>query len=485
MKRVNKKQMGSHTRQPSATSIQKIFEDQRAKALQLRTSDAQRRLAKITRLREAIVAQTKAIHAAAYADFKKPAAEVDLTEIFPVLIEIKDARKHLKKWMRPKRVSPTLPLFGTSARVRSEPKGVCLIISPWNYPLNLTFGPLVSALAAGNTVIIKPSEYTPHMSALMEKIVREIFTENEVTVIQGDEKVAANLLKLPFDHIFFTGSPAVGKVVMTAAAKNLASVTLELGGKSPVIVDKSANIKKSAGNIMWSKFANNGQTCIAPDILYVHESVKEQFVREATKRLNAVYGADSRSQMNNPDYCRIVNARHFKRVKHLLDDAKAKGASVLAGGDSDAADNFLSPTILDNLSPKSDIMHQEIFGPLLPIITFSDLTQVIDDINSRPKPLALYIFGRDKKRNEQILKNTSAGGSCINTSAVHFLHANLPFGGVNNSGIGNAHGEYGFKAFSHERAVLTDKFSVTSNLFPPYTKWVRRQINLVVGLFRR
>ncbi len=465
--------------------MQGIFAQQREKALALRTSDAASRIQKLKRLREAVVAHTKDIYAAGYADFKKPVAEIDLTEIFPVLIEIKDAQKHLKKWMRPKPAPMTLPLFGTVAHVRSEPKGVCLIISPWNYPFNLTFGPLVSAIAAGNTVMIKPSEFTPHMSQLMEKIVGEVFSADEVAVFQGDEKVSTNLLKLPFDHIFFTGSPGVGKIVMAAAAKNLSSVTLELGGKSPVIVDQSANIKKAAGNIMWSKFANNGQTCIAPDLLYVHEDVKTAFVQEAQKRIAAVYGENGQVQEKNPDYCRIVNGRHFKRVKHLLDDAKAKGALVVAGGETNAADNFIAPTLLDNVSKKSDIMHSEIFGPLLPIIPFSDVATVIDDINGRPKPLALYIFGKNKKRTEQILRNTSAGGTCINTSAVHFLHANLPFGGVNNSGIGNSHGVYGFRAFSHERAVLTDKFSVTSNLFPPYTKWVMRQINLIVGMFRR
>lgn len=465
--------------------IQRVFEQQKTTALGLRTSDAKSRLQKLIRLRDAIVAHTKQIQAAGYADFKKPVAEVNLTEIFPVLIEIKDAQKHLKKWMRPKSVPMTLPLFGTSSQVRSEPKGVCLIISPWNYPFNLTFGPLVSAIAAGNTVMIKPSEFTPHMAALMEKIVGEVFSADEVAVFQGDEKVSTNLLKLPFDHIFFTGSPGVGKIVMAAAAKNLSSVTLELGGKSPVIVDQSANVKKAAGNIMWSKFANNGQTCIAPDLLYVHEDVKSAFVQEAQKRIAAVYGANGQVQEKSADYCRIVNGRHFKRVKYLLDDAKAKGARVLSGGETNANDNFIAPTLLENVSKKSDIMHSEIFGPLLPIIPFSDVSAVIEDINGRPKPLALYIFGKNKKRTEQILQNTSAGGTCINTSAVHFLHANLPFGGVNNSGIGNSHGIYGFRAFSHERAVLKDNFSVTSNLFPPYTSWVMRQIDVIVGLFKR
>lgn len=465
--------------------MKEVFDLQKHTALGLRTTNAKTRLQKIIKLRDAVVSHSKEIRAAAFADFKKPESEVDLTEIFPVLIEAKDAQKNLRKWMRPKYVGVTLPLVGTSAQVRTEPKGVCLIISPWNYPLNLTFGPLVSALAAGNTAIIKPSEFTPHMSALMEKIIRENFDEREVAVFQGDHKTSENLLKLPFDHIFFTGSPAVGKVVMTAAAKHLSSVTLELGGKSPVIVDKSANVKKAVGNIMWSKFANNGQTCIAPDLLYVHHDVKAQFVAEAVKKLGAVYGKNADALQRNPDYCRIVNGRHFKRVKHLLDDAQKKGATVLTGGETNAADNFIAPTLLDNVSAKSEIMHSEIFGPLLPVIGFTDLDKVIADINSRPKPLALYIFGKNNTRNEQILKNTSAGGSCINTSAVHFLHANLPFGGVNNSGMGNAHGEYGYRAFSHERAVLKDNFSVTSNLFPPYTKWVKTQINLIVGLFRR
>ena len=455
---------------------ERLFEAQRGRALALRSSTAADRIEKIQRLRQAMFDRTDQIYAACHADFAKPAPEVDITEILPVVMEANHAIRHLKGWMKPERKRPTLLMFGTSAEVRYEPRGVCLIISPWNYPINLSFGPLISAIAAGNTVILKPSEMTPHCAQLMAEIVDDVFDENEVSVVQGAVETSQHLLGLPFDHIFFTGSPAVGKIVMRAAAEHLTSVTLELGGKSPVIVDKTADIAKTAQNLVWGKFANNGQTCIAPDYLYVHADVADAFVEAMGKALKRLYG-DQQAMASNTDYCRIVNDRHHGRVKALIDDATERGARVSTGGSPANDDNYIAPTILTDVDANSRVLEEEIFGPVLPIIAFTDTDRILADINAKPKPLALYVFARDNDFIDKVLDNTTAGGTCVNHSMVQFLHANLPFGGVNNSGIGNSHGHYGFKAFSHERAVVRERFSLSFLFLPPYkgfTKWFIR-----------
>ena len=460
-----------------------IFSRQQEFALGLRATNAKQRLEKLEKLRLVINRRKREVYAAAAADFSKPEAEVDLAEIFPVLHEIAHARRHLKKWMKPKPVLPTLAMIGTQSWIKYEPKGVSLIISPWNYPFNLTFAPLVSAIAAGNTAIIKPSEMTPHCAALIKSIVQEVFDPEEVAVFEGEAKTAEELLKLPFNHIFFTGSPAVGRIVMRAASDYLASVTLELGGKSPVIIDETANLKKAARNLVWGKFSNGGQTCIAPDHVYVHENVMAEFIVHARLQIERAYGKTSSAQQNSPDYCRIVNDPHYDRLSNWLDDAIEKGGKVLAGDHRVAADRFIAPTLLTQVPDDALLMQQEIFGPLLPIIPFMEIKQVIAQINQQPKPLALYIYSKNNKNINDILDNTSAGGSCINHSVVHFLQGNLPFGGVNNSGLGSAHGYYGFKAFSHERAVLRDRFSITHWLFPPYTPTVKRLIDMTLRFF--
>ena len=377
-------------------------------------------------------------------------------------MEANDAIKHLASWMKPTSVMPTLLTAGTSSQVKYEPRGRCLIISPWNYPLNLTFGPLVSAIAAGNTAIIKPSEMTPHLSAAMTKLVGELFPEDEVAIFEGEAAVSQALLELPFDHIFFTGSPAIGKVVMAAAAKHLTSVTLELGGKSPTIIDATADLDLAAKNIMWGKFTNAGQTCIAPDHIFVHRSVKDAFVAKTKVVLEKAYGKDGSAPSEH--LAHVVNARHTARVKALLDDAKAKGARVLFGGQVDEKINSIAPTLLDGISPDSKIMQEEIFGPLLPIFEFDSLDEVITKINAEPKPLALYIYSSDDAAVEKVLGETSSGGACVNHAVMQFAHGNLPFGGVNNSGIGNAHGLYGFRAFSHERAVMRTQLKLSPML---------------------
>ena len=431
-----------------------VFERQAATALRLRSSTARQRIAKIRQLRDAVIARTEDWYRAAQADFHKPPGEVDLGEILPVCMEANAAIRHLRQWMKPRRVRPTLLTLGTRSTVHSVPRGRCLIIGPFNYPVNLTLGPLVSAIAAGNTVVLKPSELTPHLSGLIAQVVREVFSEDEVAVFEGDAQVAQALQALPFDHVFFTGSPAIGKQVMAAAAQNLTSVTLELGGKSPSIVDASANLRLAARNILWAKFTNAGQTCIAPDHVYVHESVKEAWLHCCREVLDQAYGANLDAQQVSPHLAHMVNARHTARIQALLDDAQSRGAQVVLGGSVAAQDCFVQPTLLDHLPAGCRVMEEEIFGPVLPVITFRSLDEVIDRVNAGPKPLALYLYSQTTAHIDQVLTRTSSGGACVNHALLQFLHGNLPFGGVNHSGMGSAHGHFGFKAFSHERAVV-------------------------------
>lgn len=455
--------------------IQHAFDAQLATSLRLRQSTVAERKEKIRKLRDALLAHQDEVIKAGWDDFRKPATEVELTEILPVVAEANDAMRHVKKWMKPKKVWPSRMMFGTKGYMQYEPKGRCLIISPWNYPVNLSLGPLISAIAAGNTVILKPSEMTPHASAVIAKIIAAVFTPDEVTVIEGDAPVAQALLELPFDHIFFTGSPAIGKVVMAAAAKHLTSVTLELGGKSPTIVDASANIQQAAETILWAKFTNNGQTCIAPDHIYVHAAVKDKFLAACDQILKDAYG-DNPQQSEH--LARVVNERHTGRVRALLDDAVKRGAKVLSGGNADDQDCYVAPTLLADIPDDASIMEEEIFGPLLPIITYTDINEVIDKVNAAPKPLALYIWSKDKPVIDAVMSQTSSGGACINHCVMQFLHGNLPFGGVNNSGIGSAHGHFGFKAFSHERAVVRMQILLAKMFFPPYTALTRRLIKV-------
>lgn len=465
----------------SNESINKVFAAQQQHALELRKSTYKQRLAILKRFETVFNNSHDKLYAAANADYGKTEAEVDLSEIFAIRTELAHIKSNLKRWMRPKKVLPTLTTFGTSSKIMIEPKGVCLVISPWNYPYNLTFGPMLTAIAAGNTVMIKPSELTPNMSAVMRELVEETFETHEVAIFEGDYTVSEHLTSLPFDHIFFTGSPGVGKIVMAAAAKHLTSVTLELGGKSPTIVDETANLKKAARNTIWGKFTNNGQTCIAPDYLFVHESVKDKFVELLKENIQSLYG-DKEAIKANPDYCRIVNARHFERVNGLLNNAVEKGASLINGGLTDSSQNFIAPTVLDNVAQDSKILEEEIFGPLLPVMTYTNLDEVISYINAKPKPLALYIYSSNNSNIDKVLTETSSGDAVINHNMLQFLHPNLPFGGVNNSGIGKAHADYGFKAFSHERSVLRDRFSTTHMFYPPYTPKVKKMIKQTIKL---
>ena len=462
--------------------VRRVFEKQFDTAIRLRRSSADERIAKIKKLKAAVLAHTEALQQAMHKDFQKPAVEVDLTEILPVIAEANDAIRKVKKWMKPSGVWPTILTGGLKSYIQYEPRGRCLIIAPWNYPVNLCFVPLVSAIAAGNTAILKPSEMTPHTSAVLVKIVKETFSEDEVAIFEGDASTSTALLALPFDHIFFTGSPAVGKIVMTAAAKHLTSVTLELGGKSPTIIDETADIDLAARNILWGKFTNGGQTCIAPDYIYVHDSVREAFLQKAAEVLKSAYGSSDAEQARSPCLTHIVNQRHTQRVAAMLDDARGKGARVVAGGGVNVEDQWVAPTLLADVPKDARVLQEEIFGPLLPVLGYRSLQTVIDEINAQPKPLALYVWSRNSSNIDKVMKETSSGGACINHTVVHYLHGNLPFGGVNNSGIGSAHGHFGFKAFSHERAVVRTRFMVAKMFFPPYSNFMKKMVQLLTKL---
>ncbi|MCB0494766.1 MAG: aldehyde dehydrogenase family protein [Cyclobacteriaceae bacterium] len=460
-----------------------LFEAHKIKSQILRSAPLNVRKEKLRKLEKWLMTNSDLVIEAVYKDFKKPEVEGFLSEIQPVVAEIRHALRNLHKWARPKKISTPVTYLSTSAHVYFEPKGVCLIIAPWNFPFMLTVLPLVEAIAAGNTAILKPSELTPHTAQLIEDMVSELFAEDEVKVVQGEVATSQQLLALPFDHIFFTGSPAVGKIVMEAAAKNLTSVTLELGGKSPVIVDETANIKDAAEKIVWGKFFNCGQTCVAPDHLYVHENVSSAFVKELKKALNKEYYKEG--SVNDLDYGRIVNERHFGRLSSLMEDMVEKGGEVLHGGSANSENRLIEPTLVTGLPDSSRLMQEEIFGPILPVIPFNSLDEVIGKILKMPSPLALYLYTRSKANTRTIIDELPAGGICINDSVLHFAHYNLPFGGVNNSGIGKSHGYYGFVAFSNEKPVLTQRigFTTLKAFYPPYNGLIKKLAKLVTKLF--
>jgi aldehyde dehydrogenase (NAD+) len=469
---------------PVVDQMKSAFLEQKGRISMLRNEPTKTRKERLKKLRLWIHENRPAIHQAMFADFQKASVEVDGIEIFHVLNEIKQALANLEDWAKPKKVDAPITMLGTRSFIQYEPRGICLIISPWNYPFSLAVGPLVSALAAGNTVILKPSEVTPNVSELISKMVKEIFEASVVSVVQGGPEVSQHLLSLPFDHIFFTGSPAIGKQVMKAAAENLTSVTLELGGKSPAIITHSANIKDAAKRVAVGKFVNNGQTCVAPDYLLIDERVASTFVAvliEQTKELFSPTGEFEASE----SYCRIVNEKHFFRLNELLQDALQAGAKLEWGGNADQSTRFIHPMILTNVSLESRIMSEEIFGPILPIVTYRDLEEALSIINSKPKALGLYVFTQEKKVSNKVLRETSSGAVCVNDCAIHFLHHNLPFGGINNSGMGKSHGYHGFLAFSNEKPVLKQKSGFTSvqAFYPPYTSFSRKLMDWFLKLF--
>ncbi len=464
--------------------VKELFERQRANQAAVKRSTAHQRAAKLERLKEAIVAREKQIYDALYADFRKAPLESEISEIVPCLTELKDAIKHLHKWMKPQRVPTPLTLVGTHSAIHYEPKGVVLIIGPWNYPFQLVIAPLIAAIAAGNCVIVKPSELTAQTSRLLKSLLGEVFSEDEVAVVEGDHVITQELLALPFDHFFFTGSTRVGKIVAEAAARHLASTTLELGGKSPAVIDDSADLPSAAKRIVWGKFVNSGQTCIAPDYLMVSESRRPQLVEALKHSVAELYGATDAERRASKDLCRIINTRNYDRLKKMLDDTVKSGARIELGGEVDPAERYIAPTILTNVSPDSAVMAEEIFGPILPILTYRHLDEVAPFITARDKPLALYVFGEDEHAVDAVIATTTAGGTCVNNTLIHFANHHLPFGGVGPSGTGNYHGFFGFKAFSHERAVLRQgRLDIANQLYPPYTPKVKKVLGLVRKLF--
>ncbi len=465
----------------ATNEIQRLFDLQQKSQFRVANETARQRKAKLKKLHKAVLAYRPQIKEALYKDYRKHPSEVDLTEIYPVTSELKHAKRNIRRWTRAHRVATPLALLGSSSHIKYEPKGVVLIISPWNFPINLTIGPLVSAIAAGNTVIIKPSEHTPHASALMKKMVEEVFSEEEVALVEGGVATSTALLNLPFNHIFFTGAPSIGKVVMKAASKHLTSVTLELGGKSPTIVDETANIDAAARRIAWGKFLNNGQVCIAPDYVFVHKSKKAAFLEATKKYIQKFYTEDASKETS---YARIVNNHHHQRVSGYVADAVEKGAKIEVGGNFDNSQDYIAPTVVSNIPNNATLMQQEIFGPVMPVMEFTNISEVIDVINSKEKPLALYIYSKSTKNVNHILNNTRAGGSCINHSAVHFFNNELPFGGSNNSGIGKGHGWYGFQAFSNARGILKQHIpNALELLMPPYNDFKQRLIDLTIKFF--
>ncbi len=459
-----------------------LFEKQKKNQFAVGRTNYKERLKKLKALKFALEkTYRKALRDAMYKDFKKPQTEVDLTEIYLVVKEIKFTIANLKSWLKKQRVDTPLTLLGTSSYIKYEPKGVCLIISPWNYPVTLTFGPLVYAIASGNTVIIKPSEMTPNTSSVMAQMVKELFSEDEVALIEGEVDVAQELLKLPFNHIFFTGSPSVGKIIMAAAAKHLTSVTLELGGKSPTIIHESSHIKSAINNIVWGKYLNNGQTCIAPDYVLIHESILKAFITEYKSKVVEYY---SENPLSSDSYGRVVNERHFQRLVQSIEDAKTNNGTIELGGNYEASSNYIAPTLITGLSDDATLLNEEIFGPILPIKTYKAIDEVIDYINSKEKPLALYIYANDKKFVNTVIQNTRAGSTCINTNALQFSNHNLPFGGSNNSGIGKEHVFYSFQEFSNARSVLKRHTIWTLNLlFPPYNQFKEKIAKAAVKWF--
>lgn len=459
-----------------------LFEAQKANQFCVGNTNYKQRLKKLKALKTALeVTYKEDIRRALYTDFKKPQIEVDLTEIYPVISEIKYVSSHLKSWMKPQTAETPIALFGASSWYVYEPKGVCLIISPWNFPLNLTFGPLVSAIAAGNTVIIKPSEMTPHISKVMKSIISELFDENEIALIEGDVETSKALLQLPFNHIFFTGSPQVGKEIMKAASKHLASVTLELGGKSPTIIDEGGNLEMIAKRIAWGKFINNGQTCIAPDYVLIKSSIKKDFIIALKKQIQKFY---TENISKSDSISRVVNQKHFQRLKRYLEDARERQANIEFGGNFNEDDNFIEPTIISNLANDTLLLQEEIFGPILPVKTYESVDEAIQFVNSKEKPLALYIYSKNKKTVEQIIKNTRAGTTCINNNVIQFSNHYLPFGGSNNSGIGKSHGFFGFQEFSNKRSVMKQRSrGALEYLFPPYTSLKQKLVDITLKWF--
>lgn len=452
--------------------IKKSLERQRSYFATGQTYDVSFRLEMLKTLQKSIIAHESEIFDALKKDLNKSPFEAYETEVGITLQELQYVIKHVRSWAKPKRVKTPLLHFKSTSFILSEPYGVVLIMSPWNYPLQLSIAPLIGSIAAGNCTLIKPSAYSPATSAVIAKIVRECFDEGFVAVIEGGREANQALLKEKFDYIFFTGSVEVGKTVMAAAAENLTPVTLELGGKSPCIVDCNTNLEITARRIVWGKCLNAGQTCVAPDYLLVHKDVKNDLLNSMKKYIAEFYGQHPHKSEDLP---KIINRKHFDRVKELLNCGK-----TVVGGQYDEKTLKISPTILDDVSWDEPVMQEEIFGPVLPVLEFDDLSQVIETVNKRPKPLALYLFTTSKQTEKKILENIPFGGGCINDTIVHLATSYMPFGGVGESGMGGYHGRWSFDTFSHKKSILKKSNLIDIKLrYPPY----RDKLSLLKKMF--
>lgn len=444
-------------------NIKKVLKKQRQFFESGETKDIKFRLEQLNKLKEVILKNEDKIMRALKRDLNKSSFESYATEIGFVLNEIKYITRHLAAWMRPKKVKTPLIHFLSSSYIYSEPYGITLIISPWNYPFQLCIAPLAGAIAAGNCAIIKPSEYSPNTSEVIESIIKDNFIKSHIHVVRGGREVSKELLNEKFDYIFFTGSVAVGRIVMEAASKHLTPVTLELGGKSPCIVDETANIELAAKRIVWGKLLNAGQTCVAPDYLLVHNKVKDNLIGKMKEYIIQFYG---KRPCENKDYPKIINEKHYNRLKSLM-----KCGNIVFGGQYNDKTNHISPTIIDDIEWESPIMNQEIFGPLLPVLEFQNINEVVMTVSKQPKPLALYLFTNKKKREEYFINNISFGGGCINDTIVHLATPYMPFGGVGNSGMGSYHGKETFDTFSHKKSILKKSNIIDIPLrYPPFKK---------------
>ena len=421
------------------------------------------RVQQLVKLKKAIQDNEKLIIEALHKDLHKSEFEAYTTEIGYLYDSIGYFIKNLKKWVKVKKVKTPLVHFGSRSYIYAEPYGTVLIVGPFNYPFQLVLEPLVGAISAGNCAVIKPSEFTQNISKVIVKIIKENFDERYIRVIEGEKEVTSTLINSPFDYIFFTGSVRVGKIVMEAAAKNLVPVALELGGKSPCIVDKDANIEIASQRIVWGKFMNAGQTCVAPDYILVHKDVKKQLLDKMIEKINSFYGSNPK---DSNDYGRIVNEKQVNRLIQLIDKKK-----VVLGGEYDVENRYIAPTILDNVTWEDKVMEDEIFGPILPILEYENLDIAIRQINNRQKPLALYLFTENREVEKKVIENVSYGGGCVNDTMIHLASPFLPFGGVGTSGIGSYHGKKSFETLSHMKSVLKKSTKINlSFIFPPYNK---------------
>ncbi|WP_298775497.1 aldehyde dehydrogenase family protein [uncultured Empedobacter sp.] len=464
------------------TEIDKIYELQFKNKSTIRNLTIAQRKVFLLKLEQSILNHRIEIEQALFIDLRKSKVESDSTEIFPVLSEIRLFRKKLNRWSKIKSVSNNLLFFGSKAKIQPEALGNCLIISPWNYPFQLCLLHLVACISAGNTAILKPSEFCPNVSKLLDKIISEVFEQNHVAVIEGQVDETTYLLAKKFDHIHFTGSPKVGKIVMQAGAKHLSSVTLELGGKSPLIIDGSIPMQEVVEKVVWGKLINLGQTCIAPDYIVIKEEFSDQFVDAFITHVENIFG---KNPSQSEDLARIVNLQNYNRLKNLITDALEKGAKCPFGNEYKEDELYIKPTLLIDIPKDALIENEEIFGPILPIYTFKEINEVIEYINLKEKPLALYLFSNNLVFIEEVKNQTSSGSVVINETLVHILHPNLPFGGVNHSGIGASTGYEGFKDFSHMKPVLHVNRILSPSKFLnyPYTSTTQKVIDFLMKYF--